>query len=149
MLWKSKDRTKRGPAHLSFFWMSVMVLAWLVATCGYASADPSAELPSPTVTPHKKTARLVPSPTPNASPTTPLVLPGNWPSFLLGSGGFNTRETDITSSTASSLTPSWVAHADGGISSEPVVVDWQDSLEHIARFRAWHLHLRLTGDVSG
>jgi outer membrane protein assembly factor BamB len=41
----------------------------------------------------------------------------------LGSGGFNSNETAITSTTDSSLTRSWMAHAGGGISSEPVVVD--------------------------
>lgn len=73
--------------------------------------------------PHKETSPLASSPTTTVERTAPHILPGDWPSFLLGSGGFNSSETDITSTTAASLTRSWMAHAGGGISSEPVVVD--------------------------
>ena len=102
----------------------MMFLAWFVASCGYSRGDPSAEIPSPTVMPHKKASPLAPSPTTTVQPAAPDILPGDWPSFLLGSGGFNSHETAITSTTASTLTRSWVAHAGGGISSEPMVVDW-------------------------
>ena len=101
----------------------MMFLAGFVASCGYSKGDLPAGIPSPTMIPHKETPPLASSPTTTVEPTAPHILPGDWPSFLLGSGGFNSSETAITSTTASSLTRSWVAHAGGGISSEPVVVD--------------------------
>jgi outer membrane protein assembly factor BamB len=98
-------------------------LACFVTSCGYSSGDPSANISSPTITLHKKAPIKTPSPTPTVRPITPHIQPGDWPSFLLGSGGFNNSETAITSTTASSLTRTWMAHAGGGISSEPVEVD--------------------------
>ncbi len=109
--------------HVSCLWMLMVLLAGVAASCSLSRGDPSAAMPSPTVAPHKKMSPLASSPTPTVQSTAPHILPGDWPSFLLGNGGFNSSETTITSTTAASLTRSWVVHAGGGISSEPVVVD--------------------------
>src|SRR6266487_2604855 len=148
---------KRGVTHVSCLWILMMFLAWFVASCGYSRGDPSAEIPSPTVMPHKKVSPLAPSPTTTVQPAAPHILPGDWPSFLLGIGGFNSHETAITSTTASTLTRSWVVHAGGGISSEPVVVDgmiywgsW-DGYEHATSldgYAHWSTYLGKTTDYN-
>ncbi len=139
---------------MSCLWILMMFLAWFVASCGYSRGDPSAEIPSPTVMPHKKASPLAPSPTTTVQPAAPHILPGDWPSFLLGSGGFNSHETAITSTTASTLTRSWVVHAGGGISSEPVVVDgmiywgsW-DGYEHATSLDGYAHWSTYLGNVS-
>lgn len=101
----------------------MVLLAGVISSCSLSRGDPPTGTSSPTVVPHKKTSPLASSPTTTVQPSTPHILPGDWSSFLLGNGGFNSSETVITSTTAASLTRSWVAHAEGGISSEPVVVD--------------------------
>jgi polyvinyl alcohol dehydrogenase (cytochrome) len=103
--------------------MLLTFLTWLVTSCGLSSGDPSTAIHSQTEIPEKKASPSVASPTPTVQPADPHVLPDDWPSFLLGNGGFNSSETDINSTTAASLTRSWMAHAGGSISSEPVVVD--------------------------
>jgi hypothetical protein len=123
MQWQPESRRKKGVMHVSCFWMLMVLLAGVAASCSLSRGDPSAAMPSPTVAPQMKMSPLASSPTPTVQSTAPHILPGDWPSFLLGNGGFNSSETTITSTTAASLTRSWVVHAGGGISSEPVVVD--------------------------
>jgi outer membrane protein assembly factor BamB len=123
MKWKSNRYLKRDLIQVSGLWFFVVVLVWFVASCGSVRVDPTGERASPTAIPHKKASPLVSTPPTRSQPLTPHVESGDWPSFLLGGGGFNPNETSITSTTASSLTRSWMAHAGGGISSEPVVVD--------------------------
>lgn len=87
----------------------------------------------------------------------PRILPGDWPSFLLGRGGFNNQEVALTPATVSTLTRSWQAHAGGGISSEPVVVSgtvywgsW-DGYEHatsVSGLARWSTFLGKTSSPS-
>lgn len=113
---------KRAVAHVAYLWMVTVFLTGIITACSSATGHSSVVTPSPTMIPPTPTA----SPAVTASPTAaiaPAILPGDWPSFLLENGGYSSSETAITTATAPSLTRSWTAHAGGGISSEPVVVD--------------------------
>lgn len=92
-----------------------IVVVWTPSAGG-----PTVVRRSPTPTPRQQHALAATAP---VAPTVLHNLLDDWSSFLLGKGGFNDSETAITAATAPSLTLSWVAHAGGGISSEPVVVD--------------------------
>jgi outer membrane protein assembly factor BamB len=121
MQWKRKGQQKKESMYVAYLYV-VVFLAGVVAACGPSASDPPTVTPSPTLF-----SRQESSPAASASTTVPStephIFPGDWPSFLLGKGGYNSSEAAITATTASTLTPSWVAHAGGGISSEPVVVD--------------------------
>ncbi|HJT59766.1 MAG TPA: PQQ-binding-like beta-propeller repeat protein [Ktedonobacteraceae bacterium] len=100
----------------------MFLLAGAVTACSSTDTPPTTVKPTATTRP----ATATPSPTASATSTPtpgPQVLPGDWPSYLLGGSNFNGNETAITAATASSLTRSWTSHAGGGISSQPVVVD--------------------------
>lgn len=125
MHWTHEHWQKRAVMHIVSFWMVTIFLVGCITACGRDMDNSRVAIPSPTTTPRQvATPTLVP---PTAAPPTvaiaPSILPGDWPSFLLGKGGFNDSESAITEATAPSLTRSWTAHAGGGISSEPVVVD--------------------------
>ena len=127
MQWTHKYRQKKVVTPILCLWVVTTFLAGIVTACGPASATghTSVVTLSLTVTPQQAATPTVSLPTaiPPTAATAPSILPGDWPSFLLGRGGFNSSETTITTATVLSLTRSWTAHAGGGISSEPVVVD--------------------------
>jgi len=63
-------------------------------------------------------------------------VPDDWPGYLLDNSSFNSDETSINRTTATQLVLYWRYHAQGGISTQPVVVNntiywgsW-DGLEH-------------------
>ncbi len=131
----SVRRARPRYRYLSFAIIPVLLLA----ACGTGSASATS---TPTTRPTPALGRQ-PTASVSASATTPVtdphILPGDWPSFLLGVGGFNSSETGITAESVSSLSLAWQAHAGGAISSETVVVDetvywgsW-DGYEHATR----------------
>jgi outer membrane protein assembly factor BamB len=123
--WTHKHWQKRAVTRIVCLWMVTIFLAGSISASGMDTDRSAVVMPSSTMTPRQDTTPTLAPPT--AAPSTvtvvPSILPGDWPSFLLGKGGFNDNETAITTATAPSLTRSWTAHAGGGISSEPVVVD--------------------------
>ncbi len=125
MHWMHKYRQKKVVTPILCLWMVTVFLAGIVTACSSNTDHAPAVTPSPTVTSQQVATPTISLPTaiPPTVATASSILPGDWPSFLLGKGGFNSSETAITTATASSLTRSWAAHAGGGISSEPVVVD--------------------------
>ena len=149
-----KNRLRRGLIRLSSFWILVVFLAVLIASCGYSSREPSTKVPSPTAILHKKTSRSASSSNSIVQSTNSHILVGDWPSFLLGRNGYNSEETAITSATAPTLSRYWTAHAGGGISSEPMVVDgtiywgsW-DGYEHATSIDGQALWSTYLGKVS-
>ena len=133
----SSSVRRTGPrcGYLSF---AIITALLVVTACGTGGTSATS---IPTTRPTTASGReptLVVSASASARANDPHILPGDWPSFLLGAGGFNSSETVITAETAPALSRSWQAHAGGGISSEPVVVDgtvywgsW-DGYEHAA-----------------
>lgn len=113
MLARRPSFTRRLPYRWGYPVFAVLA-ALLFAACGLqgpgVTATPT-NTPSPD--PRQKPSPVVSSPT--ASPTSdPRILPGDWQSFLLGRGGFNTQEEVLTPTTAPALIRSWEVHAEGG-----------------------------------
>src|SRR5262249_13772204 len=83
------------------------------------------------------------------------IVPGDWPSYLLNNGGFNSTETIINQATAPQLKQYWEYHARGAISTQPVVTNgmiywgsW-DGYEHATSLdgkRVWATYLGKTTD---
>src|SRR5215470_12876266 len=49
----------------------------------------------------------------------PQIVQGDWPSYLLNNGGFNSSESIINPATAPQLKQYWIHHARGAISTQP------------------------------
>src|SRR5690348_10243729 len=78
------------------------------------------QAPTPTVLP---TSTPIPTPTPSPTPLIPQIESGDWPGYLMGNSSYNADEVRITSTTVSALHLMWTKHAQGGVTSQPVVVN--------------------------
>lgn len=119
MRWKLWLGRKRA-AHLCA--ATVLLVGMLLAYSAWREMSTSVT-PSPLASAYQQAHALISTPPNSPLLAFPQVYPGDWPDFLLGTGGFNDSEAEITPSTVSRLLLAWTAHAAGGISSEPVVVD--------------------------
>ena len=149
----------------------LVLLAMSYTYLGLASGQPSAEArrraalqptQSPVLasaTPQTSTPTFPPTltPTPPPTPLIPQIEPGDWPGYLMGNGSYNADEVRITSTTVSALHLMWTEHAQGGVTSQPVVVDnvvywgsW-DGYEHATTVDGrplWSTYLGVNSDAA-
>ncbi len=98
-------------------------------------------------------ATVAPSPTPQEA----QIEPGDWPDYLLHNSSYNAAESSITTGTVSQLHLAWSAHAPGGVTAQPVVVNnrvywgsW-DGYEHATTLygqQVWAAYLGQTSDTD-
>ena len=106
-----------------------------------------------TVTPTVLSTVTLPTPTPSI----PQPSPGDWSSYERGQGGFNSNETLLTPNTAAQLRHFWTYHAQGGISTQPIIANgliywgsW-DGFEHATNLNGeemWKTNLGTTTDYD-
>ena len=83
------------------------------------------------------------------------ISPGDWPGYMLDNSSFNQDETRINPATAGQLRIYWKYHAQGSITTQPVVVDntiywgsW-DGFEHATTLdgkQVWSTNIGATSD---
>lgn len=115
-----------------------------------ALANSTLQTPTPTLPPTL-------TPTPSPVPLTPQIEPGDWPGYLMENGSYNPDEVRITNATVSALHLMWTAHAQGGVTAQPVVVDnvvywgsW-DGYEHATTIDGsplWSTYLGVDSDAA-
>lgn len=131
------DVQKIRQSFLQSFCAIVALLSLLLTACGAPTpSSPKATTQATRLPTAQKDPIAVTTPTPTPAPA--QVMPGDWPTYLMGNGrgGFNSAETLLTEATAPQLRLHWSAHASNRISSQPTVAfgmifwgSW-DGLEH-------------------
>ena len=92
---------------------------------------------------------------PDTNQQAPQITPGDWPGYMLDNSSFNQDETRINPATASQLHIYWKYHAQGSITTQPVVVNnmiywgsW-DGFEHATTLdgkQVWSTNIGATSD---
>lgn len=162
MGWKQKHPwgiwVLRKTCNCSFIGM----LSFLLVACAPTAVGVSTQT-APTQSPAKATqsASLLKStptavlPTPTPTPRVPQVDAGDWPGYLLDNSSYNEDEVTINPKTAPRLIHYWTYHAQGGITAQPVVVNYMifwgswDGLEHATALdgeQVWATNLGVTTD---
>lgn len=86
------------------------------------------------------------------------VRASDWPTYVLGNGGFNQNETSINPATVGQLKPHWMAKAKYSIFSQPVVANgmvyWgsRDGIEHATDLngkQVWAVNLGASHEQCG
>ncbi len=158
MQYKNKLNNRLPVQLRKVHWSLLGILCLFLAACSpFAIGGKSTPAPVIHITP-------TPVHTPGGSTTLsatgsgdPQIVPGDWPSYLLNNGGFNSNESIINQATAPQLTQYWVHHARGAISTQPVVANgmiywgsW-DGYEHATSLdgkKVWATYLGKTTDYN-
>ena len=159
-----KDRTH---TRLHYLFITIIICALFFTWNLSAATYPSVYITSSIKQPQKASLPRIAVPAtpvvlspltlPTPTPSIPQLVPGDWSSYVMGQGGLNSNETLLTADTAAQLRHFWTYHAQGGISTQPILADGRiywgswDGFEHATNLNGeevWKTNLGATTDAD-